>query len=268
VPELKRLDTPEKTNGTGIFGIDVQVPGMLVAVVARPPVFGGKVVRFDATEPMRVAAVRAVVQVPSGVAVIAGRFWPAKLGREKLDLTWDEGSAADFNSESQRQQYAQLAQQPGLVARKDGDHSSALSLAAKKIRAAYEAPYLSHAMMEPLNCAVDLRADHCEIWTGTQYQLGILCGIAFGAVDVLMTLLGEHPERATGILLQAFSSRFAIGFLAANVSLRMHPALAGAIVGLLISLPDAFALKSYVGIIGTGLIFGALAGWAAKAWAH
>jgi hypothetical protein len=96
--------------------------------------------------------------------------------------------------------------------------------------------------------------------------LGILCGIAFGVIDVLMIVFGNHPDRTTGMLLQAFSSRFAIGLLAANVSLRVHPALAGAIVGLLISLPDAFALKSYAGILGTGLSFGAIAGWAASAW--
>jgi len=96
--------------------------------------------------------------------------------------------------------------------------------------------------------------------------LGILCGIPFGLVDVLMTVFGNHPERTTGMLFQAFSSRFAIGLLAATVSLRVHPALAGAIVGVLISLPDAFALKAYIGILGTGLIFGAIAGWAANAW--
>jgi hypothetical protein len=96
--------------------------------------------------------------------------------------------------------------------------------------------------------------------------LGALCGIAFGLIDVLMTVYGNHPERTTGMLMQAFSSRFAIGFLAANISLRVHPVVAGAIVGLLISLPDAFALKSYPGILGTGLIFGALTGLAAKLW--
>jgi hypothetical protein len=97
--------------------------------------------------------------------------------------------------------------------------------------------------------------------------LGVLCGIAFGAADVLMTVHGNHPERTTGMLLQAFSSRFAIGLLAATISLRMPQALAGALVGLLISLPDAFALKTYPGILGTGLVFGALAGWAAEIWA-
>src|SRR3989442_487710 len=84
---------------------------------------------------------------------------------------------------------------------------------------------------------------------------------------MLMVVFGKQPDKSTGMLLQAFFSRFAIGFLAAHVSLRMHPALSGALVGLLVSLPDAFAMKSYVGILGTGLVFGALAGWAAKMWA-
>ncbi len=96
--------------------------------------------------------------------------------------------------------------------------------------------------------------------------LGILLGIAFGAMDVGMTLAGNHPDRTAGMLLQAFSSRFAIGLLAANVSLGMHPIVAGALAGLLISLPDAFALQSYGGVLGTGLLFGAAAGWAAKKW--
>ena len=94
--------------------------------------------------------------------------------------------------------------------------------------------------------------------------LGILCGIVFGLLDASMVISGKHPDRSLVMLLQAFSSRFAIGFLATNVALRIHPAISGALVGLLISFPDAFAMKSYAGILGTGLIFGALAGWAAK----
>jgi predicted outer membrane lipoprotein len=98
--------------------------------------------------------------------------------------------------------------------------------------------------------------------------LGVLLGIAFGVIDALMVVLGKHPERTTTMLLQAFFSRFAIGLLGANVSLGLHPVISGALVGLLVSLPDAFALKSYGGILGTGLLFGALAGWAAKAFAR
>ncbi len=93
--------------------------------------------------------------------------------------------------------------------------------------------------------------------------LGILCGIAFGAIDASMVMFGRSPDKSTGMLLQAFFSRFALGFLAAN----LHPALSGALVGLLISIPDAIAMKSYPGILGTGLIFGALTGWTVKMWA-
>src|SRR5438552_925358 len=94
--------------------------------------------------------------------------------------------------------------------------------------------------------------------------LGILCGIVFGLLDASMVMFGTHPDKSLPMLLQAFSSRFAIGFLAANVAVRIHPAISGALVGLLISLPDAFGLKSYVGVLGTGLIFGAIAGWLLK----
>ena len=96
--------------------------------------------------------------------------------------------------------------------------------------------------------------------------LGVLCGVVFGIADVLMTVLGNRPDVGRSMLLQAFSSRLAIGVLGANVSLGMSQIVAGALAGLLISLPDAFALHSYIGVLGTGLVFGALSGWAAKKW--
>jgi hypothetical protein len=97
--------------------------------------------------------------------------------------------------------------------------------------------------------------------------LGVLLGIVFGVLDAAMVIFGKHPDESLSMLLQAFFSRFAIGFLAANVTLWMYPAISGALVGFLISLPDAFVMKSYLGILGTGLIFGALAGWAGSKWA-
>ncbi len=193
---LKRLDTPEKTNGKGIFGIDVKVSGMLTAVVARPPVFGGKLKSFNADKAKAIPGVRKVVEVPSGVAVVADGFWSAKRGRDALQIEWDAGPMAEFSSESQREQYAELAKQSGLIARKDGNPSGAIGSAAKKIEAVYEVPYLSHAMMEPLNCAVDLRADHCEIWTGTQFQTvdraaaAEVAGLKPEQVEIHTTLLG------------------------------------------------------------------------------
>jgi isoquinoline 1-oxidoreductase beta subunit len=167
---IHRLDTPSKTNGTAQFGLDVYVPGMLTAVVARAPVFGGKVVSFNAEKTRAVPGVLNVVQVPSGVAVIATGFWPAKLGREKLDITWDDGPGKDLSSVALRKQYAETSRNPGIVARKVGDPATALAGAAKKVTAEYEVPYLAHAMMEPLNTVVDLRDDRCEIWTGTQFE--------------------------------------------------------------------------------------------------
>ena len=166
----KRLDTPDKTNGKAMFGIDVNVPGMLVAVVARPPVFGGKVKTFNADKAKAVPGVRHVIQINRGIAVVADGFWPAKLGREALEISWDEGALATLDSNKQRQQYAELAKQPGIVVRKEGDVAKALSRAAKTFEAVYDVPYLAHATMEPMNCVADVRADSCEIWVGTQFQ--------------------------------------------------------------------------------------------------
>jgi isoquinoline 1-oxidoreductase beta subunit len=165
-----RLDTPDKTNGKAIFGIDVNLPGMLVAVVARSPVFGGKVKSFNADKAKATPGVRHVVQIDRGVAVVADGFWPAKKGRELLEIVWDEGSGATLDSVAQGTEYAELAKKPGAVARNDGDVKSALAQAAKKFDAVYDLPYLAHATMEPLNCVADVRPDGCDVWTGTQSQ--------------------------------------------------------------------------------------------------
>jgi isoquinoline 1-oxidoreductase subunit beta len=192
----RRLDTPAKLNGTAQFGLDVQIPGMMTAVVARSPVFGGKVVSFNSDKAKAVLGVKNVVQVPSGVAVVATGFWPAKLGREKLEIKWDEGAHASVSTTGMREQYAKLAQTPGLVARKVGDPAKALTSAAKTITAEYEVPYLAHAPMEPLNCTVDLRPDSCEIWTGTQLQTvdrmaaAAVAGLKPEQVQIHTTFLG------------------------------------------------------------------------------
>jgi isoquinoline 1-oxidoreductase beta subunit len=166
----KRLDTPDKTNGAAVFGLDVTVPGMLVALVARPPVFGGKVKTFRAEKAKAVPGVRHVVEIERGVAVVADGFWPARRGREALEVVWDEGALATLDSKAQREQYAELAKQDGAVARKEGDVAAALGKAVKTLDAVYSLPYLAHAPMEPLNCLADVRADGCDVWTGTQFQ--------------------------------------------------------------------------------------------------
>jgi isoquinoline 1-oxidoreductase beta subunit len=166
----RRLDTPPKTNGTAQFGLDVVVPGMMTAVIARCPVFGGKVLSFDATEAQQVPGVKAVLQVPTGVAVIAERFWPAKVGRDKLKVQWDEGENASLSTTKMLSDFSAQSASPGAIAKKVGNPQSAMASASKKIVAEYDVPYLAHAMMEPLNCVVDLKDDSCEIWTGTQFE--------------------------------------------------------------------------------------------------
>jgi isoquinoline 1-oxidoreductase beta subunit len=167
---IKRLDTSVKLNGKAEFGIDVKLPGMLNAVVARPPIFGAKMKSFDDSRARSMPGVRKIVAIPAGVAVIADTFWQAKGARDALRVEWDEGSMHDFDTAKMMQDFREKAKSTGTSVRKDGDAEAALGNAAKKIAAVYEVPYLSHLMMEPLNCTVDLRADSCEVWTGSQFQ--------------------------------------------------------------------------------------------------
>jgi isoquinoline 1-oxidoreductase beta subunit len=166
----KRLDTPSKVNGQAVFGIDAKVPGMLYAVVARCPVFGGKVASFDAAKAKAVPGVKQVVQVSRGVAVVADNTWSAMEGRRVLQVQFDEGPNANTSSASIRKTFMDMAEKPGAVARTQGDAAGALASAAKKMEAVYEVPYLSHAPMEPMNCTADVRADGCDVWTSTQIQ--------------------------------------------------------------------------------------------------
>jgi isoquinoline 1-oxidoreductase beta subunit len=192
----RRLDTPSKTNGTAQFGLDVKVPGMLFAVVSRPPTFGGKVSSIDSADALKVPGVRAVEQIPSGVAVIADRFWAAKLGRDKLKVSWNHGENAALSTAKMTEEFSKLSATPGNIAKKVGDPATALAGAAKTITAEYDVPYLAHAMMEPLNCVVDLRADSCELWTGTQFETidranaAKVAGLAPEKVKINTTLLG------------------------------------------------------------------------------
>jgi isoquinoline 1-oxidoreductase beta subunit len=166
----KRLDSPEKVTGRAQFGIDVRFPGLMTALVARAPVFGGKVKTFNAEKAKALPGVKAVVQVPSGVAVVAEHFWAAKLGRDALEIDWDLGPAATLDTGKMREEFHALSRSSGAKAAFAGDVEAAMRTAASKLEAEYEVPYLAHATMEPLNCAVKLTADKCEIWTGTQFQ--------------------------------------------------------------------------------------------------
>ncbi|MEB0135542.1 xanthine dehydrogenase family protein molybdopterin-binding subunit [Actimicrobium sp. CCC2.4] len=194
-----RIDARAKSTGGQVFGIDASVPGMKVAVVARPPVFGGKVGKFDATKALAVKGVLAVLEVPtdrggSGVVVIADGYWPAKTGRDALVIDWDTSGLEKISSDRQLLAYKELAQQPGLVAIKAD--IGKLAAAPKKITADYEFPYLAHAPMEPLNCIVDLKADACTVWAGTQFQtvdqaaIARTAGLKVGQVTVNTMMAG------------------------------------------------------------------------------
>lgn len=168
--QVPRVDVPAKTNGTAQFTLDVTFPGMLVALLQRPPLFGATVKSFDASAAKAVPGVVSVVQVPGGVAVVAKGFWAAKQGRDALKIEWDDSAAEKRSSDAIMAEYRQLAEQPGASARKDGDATQAIAGAAKKISATYTFPYLAHAPMEPLDAVVKLTADSCEIWAGDQFQ--------------------------------------------------------------------------------------------------
>lgn len=166
----KRLDTPAKVDGSAVFGIDFRLPNMLYGVVARSPVFGGTLKSFDDTKARAVPGVKHVMRVSTGVAILADNTWSALQARRVLDVTWDEGANANVSSASIRAAFVDLASRPGLEARKEGDAAAALSSATNRIEAVYEAPYAAHALMEPLACVADVRADSCEVWASTQAQ--------------------------------------------------------------------------------------------------
>ena len=166
---LARLDVPEKVNGSAMFGIDVKLPGLLTAKVVRCPVFGGKVARFNADKAQAVPGVKQVVQISTGVAVVADNYWSASRGAQALDITWDEGPLAKLTTAEILTRYKELAQKPGKVARNDGNADTAIANS-KSFERTFEAPFLAHATMEPMNCTADYRADGCDVYVPTQGQ--------------------------------------------------------------------------------------------------
>ncbi len=190
----KRLDSAAKSTGKAKYGMDVYVPGMLTAVIAHSPVLGGKVVSVNDTRARAVKGVRQVLQIGSGVAVLADGYWQAKLGRDALEIVWDKGANAALSSEGISKTLSAGAAAGGAVGRNEGNFKAATP--AKKIEAEYEAPYLSHSCMEPLNCTAWVKDGGVEIWAGTQSQgpaqgiLSQVAGVAPGKVKVNTMYLG------------------------------------------------------------------------------
>jgi len=201
---IPRADIPAKVNGTAKFGIDVRVPGMLFAVVARCPTFGGKVAKFDDTKARAVSGVRQIFEIPAvgpgaftagGVVVVADSTWAAMQGRDALAIEWDRGANVNESNKSIRDQFVSLTEKPGKVIRHDGDVER-ISADGNKIEAVYELPFLAHATMEPMNCTVDIRSDAAKVWAPTQApdwargQVARISGLKPEAVTVHTTLMG------------------------------------------------------------------------------
>jgi isoquinoline 1-oxidoreductase beta subunit len=191
-----RLDIPEKVNGKAGFGIDVKRPDMLTARVVRCPVFGGEVDTFNADKAKAVPGVRNVVKISSGIAVVADNYWAASKGAQALEVKWNEGPLANLSSAEIIKKYAALAEQPGKIARNDGDAPAAVKDNTRAFERVFEVPFLAHACMEPMNCTADVRSDRCDVWVPTQGQTAshaaavAASGLPAQSVNVYTTYLG------------------------------------------------------------------------------
>ena len=214
-----RVDGQHIVIGEAHYGIDAKVPGMLYAVVARPPVFGGKVKKFDAARALAVPGVKKVFEVPAvempplfgedrkpdsghqhylwgGVAIVADSTWQAIAGRRALTIDWDNGPGAEESTEKQRATLTELLKTPGKELKKIGDPDSAAASAAKTVEADYETPFLAHMTMEPVNCTASVRDGKCEVWAPTQNPNGMATALASvlnlpqSALTIHITLIG------------------------------------------------------------------------------
>src|SRR5207237_3485365 len=175
---MPRLDTPDKVSGAAVFGMDVRVPGMVYAAVARCPVFGGRGKGFDPAPALAAPGGQRVVQISSGVAVVAAGTWAACQGKQALKIEWDEGATARWSSDGIWSAFAAAAERPGEVVQAVGDVDANLKAAARTVEAVYQAPYLAHACMEPMNCTAHVRDGRGEIWAPTQNPQGVRASAA------------------------------------------------------------------------------------------
>ncbi len=209
--DLRRLDTPAKLDGSAGFGIDVRLPGMLIAVMAHAPVPGATVRSVDDTAAKAVPGVRKVVQIPQGVAVLADGYWPALKGRNALLVQWDDGPLGKLSSAQVSKTLNDAAGAEGVPARNDGDVGVST---ARTIEATYEVPYLAHACMEPMNCTAWVKGDSAELWSPTQAP-GPHQGIVAQLTGVQPTKVAVHTTYLGG----GFGRRFAPDFTIATTLL-------------------------------------------------
>ena len=191
---VRRLDSRPKCDGSLKFGLDLDLPGMMTAVVAHPPVFGARVKSVDDKAARSVEGVREVFEIPlahgTGVAIVADKFWPAKQARDRLQIDWDLSAVERADSAQLWAQYTALARTPGHVAVARGDAQALAGMArGNRVVAEYHFPYLAHSPMEPLNTTVRFDGDRAEVWAGSQFQTVDQAAIA--------EVLGLQPAQVT-----------------------------------------------------------------------
>ena len=185
---LKRFDTPNKTDGKVVYGIDAMLPGMKFATIAASPVLGGKVAHVDDSAAKTVPGVEKIVVLDDMVAVVGAHMWAAKKGLDALVVTWNDGPNARIGSKEIWEQLRAASKTAGAVAKSRGDIEKGLG-EGEKYAQAYEMPLLAHATMEPMNCTVQLTPGACEIWLGTQVMTRVQ--------QTAAQLLGLPPEKVT-----------------------------------------------------------------------
>jgi isoquinoline 1-oxidoreductase subunit beta len=211
---MKRLDTVAKVTAKAEFGIDVQLPGMLIASLVQCPVLGGKPLSVDDAKAKSMPGVKAVVKIDDGVAVVADTYWQAKVARDSLKVTWDNGPGAKLSSASIAMGLLNALDKPSASVKKAGDANAELAKAGKKIEATYALPFLAHATMEPMNFTADVRKDGCDIYGPTQFpQL---------AEGVTMQITGFPKEKVkvhTTFLGGGFGRRIDVDFIVQAVQI-------------------------------------------------
>jgi isoquinoline 1-oxidoreductase beta subunit len=213
---VPRLDVADKVTGRAGFGMDVQTPGLLVAMVARCPVFGGQAARWDEAAALAVPGVRHVVPISSGVAVVADGYWAARKGRDALAVEWNPGPNAGQSSERITEEFARLVRRTGVQTRREG--AGASPQAGTTIEAVYEVPFLAHACMEPMNATAHVTADQVTIWAPNQFQAAPSAEVFGGGARELGVAIGGVPaDRVTvhtTYLGGGFGRRFFLDYVA------------------------------------------------------
>ncbi|SHG30585.1 xanthine dehydrogenase family protein molybdopterin-binding subunit [Bradyrhizobium erythrophlei] len=193
---IPRVDTVAKSTGVAVFGIDTQIPGLLVASVASSPVKGGRVVEVDDSKAKAVRGVTQIVVLDDVVAVVGEHTGATRKGLSLLDISWDASPQGEYSTETLTAELAAASKRKGVIATQKGDVAVSLAAAATRVDAVYQNPLLAHTTMEPMNCTVALHRDRCELWLGTQAATRVqsaaakITGLPLEAVEVHNQFLG------------------------------------------------------------------------------